>query len=51
MVAVFAAAAFPGGTDDARTTRRIVMLTRIGLVLFVVAPAICVGALIVDFYR
>lgn len=50
MVAVFAAAAFPGGDDDARVIRRVRTLTRIGLVLFIAAPAICIGALIVDFY-
>jgi hypothetical protein len=49
-VAVFAAAAFPGGADDARTIRRITWLTRLGIVLFVVAPALCIGALVADFY-
>ena len=50
MVAVFAAAAFPGGTDDRRALRRVTLLTRIGLVLFVAAPALCIGAMIADFY-
>ena len=50
MVAVFAAAAFPGGTDDARAIARVTLLTRIGLVLFVLAPALCIGALVADFY-
>ena len=50
MVAVFAAAAFPGGDDDERVIRRVRALTRIGLVLFIVAPAMCIGALVVDFY-
>ena len=50
-IVVFAAAAFPGGTDDARTVRRITVLTRLGIVLFVLAPALCVGALISDFYH
>jgi len=50
MVGVFAGAALPGGADDARALRRIIRLTRLGLVLFMVAPALCIGALIVDFY-
>jgi MFS family permease len=50
MVAVFAAAAFPGGRDDARVIRRVTLLTRIGLVMFVIAPALCIGALVADFY-
>jgi len=50
MVAIFAAAAFPGGDDDARTIRRIRLLTRLGLVLFILAPAMCIGALVADFY-
>ena len=50
MVAVFAAAAFPGGPDDAAVIRRVTALTRLGLVLFIVAPAMCIGALVVDFY-
>lgn len=49
-VVVFAAAAFPGGADDARVIRRVTWLTRLGLVLFIVAPALCIGALIADFY-
>ncbi len=49
-IAVFVAAAFPGGSDDTATIRRTVTLTRVGLVLFVVAPVLCIGALIVDFY-
>ena len=51
MVAVFAAAAFPGGADDTAAVRRITALIRTGLVLYVLAPAVCIGALIVDFYR
>lgn len=50
MVAVFAAANFPGGTDDRRTIRRITGLLRLGLVLFVLSPALCVGALVADFF-
>lgn len=50
MVFTFAGAAFPGGDDDARVIRRVRLLTRIGLVLFVVAPVLCLGSLIFDFY-
>jgi hypothetical protein len=50
MVFTFAAAAFPGGDDDVAVIRRVRLLTRIGLVLFVVAPVMCIGALVVDFY-
>jgi len=49
-VAVFAAAAFPGGADDARVIRRVRWLIRIGLVMFVTAPALVIGSLIADFY-
>lgn len=49
-VGVLAAAVFPGGEDDLRTIRRVRALTRVGLVLFVGAPALCIGALIADFY-
>ena len=49
-VAILAAAVFPGGEDDLRTIRRVRALTRIGLVLFVAAPALCIGALVADFY-
>ncbi|MEP6480026.1 MAG: hypothetical protein ABJB03_11580 [Rhodoglobus sp.] len=51
IVPAFAGAAFPGGADDARQIRRVTWLTRIGLVLFVVSPALCIGALVADFYR
>ncbi len=50
MVTVFAAAAFPGGDDDARVVRRVTILTRTGLILFVVWPALCIGALAADFF-
>ncbi|HWM34839.1 MAG TPA: hypothetical protein VNR36_11430 [Pseudolysinimonas sp.] len=49
-VAVLAAAAFPGGADDARTLRRVTRLTRIGLVLFIVAPVLCLSSLVLDFF-
>jgi len=51
MVAVLAAAAFPGGEDDRRTIRRVTWLTRLGIVLFVAAPTLCIVAMIADFYR
>jgi hypothetical protein len=50
MVAVFAGAVFPGGADDARVVRRVTILTRIGLILFVVSPALCIAALVADFF-
>jgi hypothetical protein len=50
MVAVLAAAAFPGGRDDVRVVRRITLLLRVGLIMFVVAPALCIGALAADFF-
>jgi hypothetical protein len=49
-IAAFAVAAFPGGENDRRAVLRITWLTRIGLVLFLVAPALCIGAMIADFY-
>ncbi|MCU1411814.1 MAG: hypothetical protein JWR04_2521 [Rhodoglobus sp.] len=49
-IGVLAAAVFPGGEDDVRTINRVRALTRIGLILFVGAPALCIGALIADFY-
>lgn len=51
MVSVFAAAAFPGGTDDAPVIRRVTVLLRVGLALFVLAPALCLSALVLDFFR
>lgn len=50
MVVVFTAAVVPGGTNDRGTIRRITWLVRIGLLLFVLAPALCLGALIADFF-
>lgn len=49
-VFVFAAAAFPGGSDDGRVIRRITVLTRVGLVLFVLAPVMVLGSMVFDFY-
>ncbi|THG30992.1 hypothetical protein [Naasia lichenicola] len=51
MVASFAAAAFPGGDDDERAIFRIRLFVRIGLLLLVVAPTLCIGAMVADFYR
>lgn len=51
MVAVFAAAAMPGGADARRSVLRITWLLRAGLLLVVLAPALCVVALVGDFYR
>ena len=50
MVFVFGAAAFPGGDDDARAIHRVRRLMRVGLVLFALAPVLCLGALVVNFY-
>ena len=50
MIVVLAGAVWPGGADDRRVIRRVVVLTRAGLVLFVLAPALCIGALIADFF-
>jgi len=50
MVFVFGAAAFPGGDDDARAIHRVRLLIRLGLALFAVAPVLCLGALVVNFY-
>jgi len=49
-IAVFAAAAFPGGRDDLRAIRRVTWLVRVGLVLFILSPALCIGAMIADYY-
>lgn len=50
MNVVLAAAVWPGGGDDARVARRSDALVRIGLVLFVAAPLLCIGALVADFF-
>ena len=51
MVAVFAAAALPGGSNVRGSIVRISWLLRVGLVLYVLAPALCVLALAGNFYR
>ena len=43
-------AAFPGGDNDAAVIRRVRALSRIGLAMFLVAPCLCLGALVADFY-
>lgn len=43
-------AAFPGGDNDAGVIRRVRALSRIGLVMFLIAPCLCLGALVADFY-
>ena len=50
MNVVLAAAVWPGGADDRRVARRTVVLVRVGLALFVAAPALCIGALVADFF-
>lgn len=50
MIAVFAAAAVPGGKDARRASIRILWLLRIGLLLFVVAPTLCLIGLAGDFF-
>ena len=50
MVLVFAAAAFPGGRNDARAISRVGWLTRIGLVLFILSPTLIIGSLVCDYY-
>jgi hypothetical protein len=50
-VAVFAAGAAPGGRNISRACTRITWLLRAGLLLIVVAPALCILAMVGDFYR
>lgn len=51
MVATFAAAAVPSGRNAHRGNARTVWLLRAGLALFVLSPALCIVALVGDFYR
>jgi MFS family permease len=51
MVAVFAAAAVPSGGNASRGNMRTAWLLRVGLALFVLSPALCIVALVGDFYR
>jgi MFS family permease len=50
-VAVFAAASAPGGRNPSRACTRITWLIRAGLVLIVVAPTLCIIAMVGDFYQ
>lgn len=50
MLVVFAIAAMPGGRDDRREVARIRRLLRAGLALLILAPLLCIGALVADFY-
>jgi hypothetical protein len=50
MIVVFAVAAVPGGVNARRTNIRITWLLRVGLFLFVLAPAVCLIGLIGNFY-
>jgi MFS family permease len=51
MVATFAAAAAPSGADARRGNQRTLWLLRVGLAQLVLAPALCIVALVGDFYR
>jgi MFS family permease len=51
MIAVFAAAAAPAGRDARRACLRITWLLRLGLLLFVLSPVLCILSLVGDFYR
>jgi hypothetical protein len=50
-VIVFAAAAFPGFRDDRREISRLTWTIRIGLLLAVLSPTLCLIGMIADFYR
>jgi hypothetical protein len=51
MVTTFAVAAAPAGRNTGRAIKRITLLSRIGLALFVLAPTLCLIGLIGNFYR
>ena len=51
MVVTFAAAAAPASRPTRFAIGRILWLTRAGLVLFVLAPALCLLALVGNFYH
>ena len=51
MVTTFAVAAAPAGRNAGQAIARITWLSRIGLALFVLAPALCLIGLIGNFYR
>ena len=50
-VLTLGAAAIPGGDNDQFEIRRMRWLTRVGLVAFLIAPCLCLGAMVADFYR
>ena len=50
-VLTLGAAALPGGDNDQVEIRRMRWLTRVGLVAFLIAPCLCIGAMVADFYR
>lgn len=49
-IVILGLAALPGGNDHARTARRVRWMLRTGIVLFLFSPALCIGALVVDYY-
>lgn len=49
-VLTLGAAALPGGENDRVEVTRLRWLTRIGLIAFLLAPCLCIGALVADFY-
>jgi hypothetical protein len=49
-VFVLAVASMPFGADDRAAIRRVRALTTAGLVLYLVAVVLCIGAMIADFY-
>lgn len=49
-IALFGAAALPVNTVTERAVRRANGLVRAGLVLFVIAPVLCVTAVMVDYW-
>ncbi|MDO7880826.1 hypothetical protein [Antiquaquibacter soli] len=49
-IVILGLAALPGGDDDVRTTRRVRWMLRAGILLFLFSPALCIAALIADYY-
>lgn len=49
-IVILGLAALPGGDDHLRTTRRVRWMLRAGIVLFLFSPALCIAALIADYY-
>jgi MFS family permease len=50
-VAVLATAAFPGWRDERREEARVRWTLRVGLIIGIIAPTLCIAAMIADFYR